>query len=114
MRLTIPALLAVVLLGCPKPTPPQPPSPTFIRVPDTNLCPVMCGHLRELGCEEGQDYYDNDKPGPKGKPNAKCEEFCTRQQNNGLYVNPRCLSTVPTCALIEEWRKRDCNTDGGT
>lgn len=114
MRQTFFVLLAAaIFLGCPPP-PPQPPTPTFVHVPDTELCPKMCVHLRELQCEEGTDYYDNDKPGPKGKPNATCEEFCQRQQTNGIYVNPRCLMIVPSCALIETWRKKDCNTDGGT
>jgi hypothetical protein len=110
MRLTILVLFALTLLiGCPQ----QATSPTFVQVPDTEVCPTMCAHFRELKCPEGDDYYDNDKPGPKGVPNAKCEEFCQRQQTNGVYENPRCLSKVPSCALIEDWRKKDCSVDGG-
>ena len=100
------------LFGCP-PTTTKPVSPTFVHVPDTDQCPAMCAHLRTLKCAEGTDYYDNDKPGPKGVPNATCEEFCERQQTNGVYENPRCLAQVPTCAQIEEWRQHDCKGDGG-
>jgi hypothetical protein len=117
MRPTIPALFAAAVfatlfLGCPH----TETSPTFVRVPDSDLCPAMCEHIgpKGLNCDEGKDYYDNDKPGPKGVPNATCLEFCQRQQENGVYENPRCLTQVPACALIEEWRKKDCTAvDGG-
>lgn len=99
--------LALTLAGCLFPSPTV--APTFVAVPDTELCPAMCGHFRNLGCEEGRDYYDNDRPGPKGVPNATCEDFCQTQQKNGVYVNPRCLMAVPACGVIEDWRRKDCN-----
>ncbi len=67
----------------------------------------MCVALRKLNCEEGKDYYDNDLPGPKNKPNATCEYFCKTQQDKGVYVNPKCVMTVPTCPDIETYRKKD-------
>lgn len=105
-----PLLFALVttltLLGCRSP-PPKPPS--LVLIPDTEMCPAMCSHLRDLRCPEGEDYYDNDRPGPRGVPNATCENFCQVQQKNGVYVNPRCLSKVPACGVIEEWRQKDCH-----
>jgi hypothetical protein len=68
----------------------------------------MCLHLRTLKCEEGQDYYDSDLPGKKGQPNATCEHFCQTQQDKGVFVNPRCVAQVPTCAQIEDWRQKTC------
>jgi hypothetical protein len=103
------SIATLFFLGCP----PAKTSPTFLHIPDSELCPAMCAHFRELKCAEGEDYYDNDKPGPKGVPNSKCEDFCTQQQTNGIFVHPRCLLRVPTCNLIESWRNNDC-ADGGT
>ena len=106
MTRLLPLLLVSGLLGChpdreaPSPNPPRP--------PDTEMCPQMCAHLRELKCEEGSDYYDSDLPGPKGKPNATCEHFCKTQQDKGAFVNPRCVAQVPSCPQIEEWRKKTC------
>ena len=108
--LTIALIFPVDLIGCPT----TPTSPTFVHAPDTDLCPAMCAHFRELKCDEGSAFYDNDKPGPKGVPNAKCEDFCQRQQTNGVYVNPRCLTKVPSCNLIETWCTKDCKGDGGS
>lgn len=111
MRLVTLLLGLTFLLGCPEPAVM---SPTFVEIPDTDMCPSMCVHFRDLHCAEGTNYYDNDKPGPKGIPNATCEEFCQRQQTNGVFENPRCLLKVPTCDLIETWRQKDCRPDAGT
>jgi hypothetical protein len=96
-------LVLLILVGCPtrEPASPNPPVP-----PDTDLCPQMCDHLRRLKCEESTDFYDNDKPGPKGVPNSTCEEFCSGQQDKGVFVNPRCVAKVPDCASIETYRKK--------
>ncbi len=98
--------LAVTLLGCPPRTEPASPNPQ--PVPDSELCPVMCTHLRELKCEEGEAVYDSDKPGPVDVPNKTCEDFCTEQQANGIFVNPRCVMKVTACNQIEAARKNTC------
>ncbi len=86
---------------------PQSPSPQDVK--DTELCGPMCEHLRGLGCAEGEDYYDSDKPGEVGVPNSTCEYYCTSQQEKGIFINPRCVMTVPSCDVIEEYRQRDCS-----
>ena len=78
-------------------------------VPDSSYCDEMCEQLRSLNCAEGEDYYDSDLPGEVGVPNATCEHFCTTQQDNGVFVNPRCVMTVPSCDVIEEYRQMDCS-----
>jgi hypothetical protein len=97
----------LMLVGCPKQ---QPVSPNPLPAPDTDLCGKMCEHLgpKGLNCPEGQDVYDSDKPGPHGVPNETCEQFCQYQQDNGAFVNPRCLIQVPRCADIETWRQKTC------
>lgn len=84
------------------------PEPRYPEPKDTAMCPKACDHLRALGCEEGKPYYDSDKPGPKGVPNASCEEFCQHQQDNHIALNPTCLAVVPSCDQIEAWRTKDC------
>jgi nitrous oxide reductase accessory protein NosL len=102
--------LASLLLAAHCSPNPDSPSPNPADVPDSELCDEMCNHLRDLGCEEGQDYYDLDKPGPVDVPNATCEDFCLYQQANGVFVNPRCVMTVPSCEDIEDYRKMDCSS----
>ncbi len=86
------------------------PGPSPIVVPDTDECKAMCDHLGRggLNCEEGLPVYNSDRPGPKDVPNESCEEFCRDTQAMGVFLNPRCLKSVPTCGQIEEWRKKTC------
>lgn len=74
----------------------------------------MCDTLKAAGCEEGNDLYDKDVPGPKGVPNLSCKLFCEKLQNNGYFVNPRCILqvqkfTVPSCPEIEVARAKTCH-----
>lgn len=99
------AFAVALVLGCHPEREPAPPS-----VPDTNYCQKMCARIgpQGLNCEEGRDYYDSDLPGPKGTPNATCATFCRTQQEKGVFINPRCVAQVASCALIETWRKKTC------
>lgn len=104
-------LLAFSLTGCP-PTR-EAPSPNPIPAPDSELCEPMCKHIGPLtqgglGCEEGYPVYDSDKPGPKGVPNKTCVDFCTEQQANGVFVNPKCVMGVKRCEDIESARQQIC------
>lgn len=94
-----------LLIGCSpaidKPIPP--PNPPV----DTNYCERMCQHLETLGCEEGEPVYNSDLPGPQDVPNQSCPAFCEELQGKGFFVNPRCVSTVPSCDQIEAYRKLD-------
>jgi nitrous oxide reductase accessory protein NosL len=106
--LALVVVLTTLLVGCPKP--PDAPGPAPINVPDTDVCAAMCEHLgpKGLNCEEGQPVYNSDLPGPTGVPNQSCESFCRETQINGLFLNPKCLKSVPSCDLIEDWRKKTC------
>jgi len=109
-------LIPFLLLGCP-PRDPVVPPPT--PPPDSDLCGQMCAHLQGLGCEEGEAVYNNDLPGPPDVPNQSCEDWCQELQDpDHLYfINPRCVSLVPTCEDIEPYRKKDpavCVPDAGT
>lgn len=99
--LILPALL---LVGCP-PNPDHPVPPPNPPV-DTDLCTDMCDHLKKLGCEEGEDVYNNDLPGPEGEPNQSCSDNCKELQDKGFFVNPRCVLTVKSCEEIEPARQK--------
>jgi len=110
-RHTLAAAFAAALLsltGCPPtedtnyPPPPIPP-------PDTDLCDAMCDHIGPdgLGCEEGEDVYNSDIEGPKDVPNQSCGDFCRELQDKGVFVNPRCVATVPSCDVIEDYRLKE-------
>mgnify|MGYP003442476997 FL=1 len=96
----IPATLFV--LGCPYQPPVPPPNPPV----DTDLCGEMCKHLQRLACEEGQPVYNNDLPGPVDLPNQSCEANCQELQGKGFFVNPRCVTLVPSCSDIEAFRQK--------
>lgn len=103
--------LPLLLLGCPKPTDRDSPSPAPITPPDTDLCGSMCKHIGPkaqggLGCEEGDPVYDSDRSGPPDVPNMTCEEFCRMSQDRGSFINPRCVRLVKSCSEIETARKR--------
>ena len=69
---------------------PAGPHPTPVVV-DTDLCDAAEAKLIELGC-------------PEGRPTKRGERFgdvCRELQNAGIFVNPRCLSTLVTCAGVD-------------
>ena len=102
-------LLFATVAAC---NPASSPSPT--PVPDTNLCPQMCQHIGPvnaggLGCAEGDPLYDSTQPGPMGVPNETCTQFCVHQQNNGIFINPKCVTQVTSCSQIEAARAKSCD-----
>lgn len=103
------ALLALILLalGCPPKDPVVPPPNPPV---DTDLCGEMCEHLKTLGCEEGEDVYNNDIPGPVDEPNQSCEDWCAEMQDKGVFINPRCVSKVESCDEIETARQKEAGT----
>jgi hypothetical protein len=101
--------LVLAFFGCPVPPIPQP-SPQ----PDSSYCAAMCAHIgpQGLNCPEGQPVYDNSLPpsdAGRGAPNESCTDFCTKQQANGVWINPRCVSLVTTCGGIEAARQKNCD-----
>lgn len=99
-------VLALVFLGC-QPIEPVTPSPN--PPPDTNLCARMCEHIgpAKLNCEEGEMVYNNDIAGPADVPNQTCADNCKELQDKGFFVNPRCVSIVPSCDQIESYRQKE-------
>lgn len=86
------ALLSLLLLGfdC-NPAPPTPvrPQPTPV-VTDSDWCEKAQENLLRLQCAEGE-------PTKKGKSFA---EFCRETQENGIFLNPRCLAGIDRCQMI--------------
>ena len=102
--------LLAFLLAC---TPAVPPSPNPIPAPDSTFCAAMCVHIGPggLNCPEGQPVYDSSLPGDAGVPNESCTDFCTRQPTVGVFINPRCVAEVTSCAGIEAARKQNCDSN---
>ena len=100
------ALFLLLLLGChPHDVRPDPdPTPDPQSVSD---CKLMCDHIgpEGLGCEEGEPVYDSDFAGEPGVPNRSCEQFCEKQQANGLDLAPRCVAEAQSCEEIETVRQ---------
>lgn len=90
MRFFLIALFSLTMMTDCNKTNVSPPRPTPIVV-DTNYCKDAEVHLLELKCAVGQ-------PTKKGVP---FEEFCKQTQNAGIFINPKCLSTVATCEAVD-------------
>ena len=101
-------LFALVFTACPPSRDPASPNP--IPAPDSDLCGQMCDHIGPNGlkCPEGDSVYDSDRPGTRGIPNKTCEDFCKEQQDNGAFVNPRCILQIKSCGEIEAARQKTC------
>lgn len=110
MKYLVLLLPALLILGCPPRDAVVPPNPPV----DTNLCGEMCAHLQQLGCEEGNDVYNNDLPGPPDVPNQTCEDWCVELQDpeHLYFINPRCVALVESCDedVIESARQKDPET----
>lgn len=70
----------------------------------------MCDHIgpEGLGCPEGEPVYDSDLPGPRGEPNQSCEDFCLKQEENGLGLNPECVAQVESCDQVDSAMQNGC------
>lgn len=94
-------LLSTMFQNClPSTTDPVPPRPTPIPI-DTNMCQSAEQHLQQL-CDA--DKVNNSyccavaAPTKKGKTFT---QFCEQKQNDGVFLNPKCLSEVKTCNDID-------------
>lgn len=67
------------------------PQPTPIVV-DSDYCLLAQENLQKLKCPEGM-------PLPNGDT---FKTFCESTQNAGIFINPRCLSTITTCLQIDK------------
>lgn len=101
------AVVAAVALAC-GPKKPVAPGPWPIQPSDSSECKAMCDHLKSLPCEEGEDVYNSDLPGPRDVPNQSCTAWCEEMQSRGVFLNPRCVKQVPSCDAIEEYRTKTC------
>jgi len=78
--------LLLFLISCypePKPTP---------IVVDNYLCAAAETHLKELKCI-GEGSYTK-----KGK---SFTIFCLETQQNGIFLNPKCLTEINSCEQID-------------
>jgi hypothetical protein len=69
------------------PAPPPPPPSSVWQQP----CADFCGHLRTLGCPEGQ-------PRPSGR---SCEAVCVNIHEEGLDLKMACVLNLQHCADIQ-------------
>lgn len=79
---------------------PTPPRPTPI-VTDTSLCSSAEQHLQQM-CDADKSANNYCclvvAPTKKGKSYA---QFCQDKQNEGVFLNPKCVSTVTSCDQID-------------
>lgn len=78
---------AILIWGCGH----IPVPPVIIEPDDTEQCAAACIHLRNLGCEEGQDLEDG----------TTCTKFCVDTQVSGHALSPSCVLTISSCEELE-------------
>lgn len=66
------------------------PKPTPV-VKETDYCSAAERRLLQLHCSEGN-------PTKRGKTFT---QFCYETQNNGIFLNPKCLAQITGCEQIE-------------
>lgn len=76
--------------SAPGPTNPVEPRPTPI-VTDSDYCDKAEANLVRLNCPEGN-------PTKKGK---SFSDLCFELQQKGVFLNPKCLSTVTSCDQVD-------------
>jgi len=78
-------LISILLMGCPPE--PMPPHPTPV-VTDTDWCEAAEVNLKSLGC------IPSDKP--YTKKGLSFTQFCQKKHDDGVFLNPKCLSNEVT------------------
>lgn len=79
-------------------------------VPDTEYCWIACEHIGPsdggLNCPEGlplemkPDACAGADAGATGDC-ISCQKFCEDTQNNGVWLNPRCVVNIQECSQID-------------
>lgn len=83
-------VLSTTIIACgPAQYPPRP-RPTPV-VTDTQYCDTAEANLIKLGCPEG-------KPTKRG---TRFGDLCRELHENGIFLNPQCLSTIVTCSAVD-------------
>lgn len=91
-----------VFSGCPAQTnePPTPPTPTPI-VTDTDQCAPAEQHLHDLcSADPGKNNYCCRVVAPT-KKGKSYTQFCQEKQNEGVFLNPKCIESVTSCDQID-------------
>jgi len=58
---------------------------------DSEWCDLAENHLTELNCIEAQ-------PTKKG---VHFGAFCRELQQNGIFINPKCLAEIKSCSEVD-------------
>ena len=83
-------LFVVTLVACGASNQVEPVRPTPVDT-DVSMCDAAEAHLIALGC-------------PDGQPTKRGERFgdvCRELQRAGIFINPRCLANVKSCAEVD-------------
>lgn len=89
----------LINVGCPRN--PVSPHPTPV-VTDTNMCVEVETHLTQMcNANPTKNAYccQVSAPTKKGKSYT---QFCIEKQNQGVFLNPKCVSQVTSCDQIDQ------------
>ena len=104
-------VITVMFAGCLCKSPPVANPP---KLTDQNKCEDACKHIgpEGLNCEEGKPVVmtrsckegNSCKVGEAcvaGMCEVSCTKFCIDTQDNGVWLNPICVSKVSSCDQID-------------
>lgn len=95
--------LIVLVPACPNPdnlNPPQPPKPTPVPT-GSEYCKLADMHLYDMCQADSNKNKYCCEVGAKTKKGKTYTEFCIEKQNQGVFLNPKCLSTITSCNQID-------------
>lgn len=87
-----------ILIGCPQN--PVTPKPTPIVV-DTEMCDTADKHLAQLCLADSEKNKYCCMIGSPTKKGKTYTQFCIEKQNQGVWLNPRCVSQITSCEQID-------------
>lgn len=91
------------------------PNPT--KLTDQNECIPACANLQKLGCEEGLPIRTRvacvtSSDCPNGQSCAgdvctvSCAQFCIESENNGIWLQPTCVSHISSCTQVQDCEEK--------
>lgn len=82
------------------------------QITDQDQCAPACANLQKLGCDEGKPIdmkkaclrdadCDSRQSCTAGTCTASCETFCRSTENEGVWLDPVCVSKITACSQID-------------
>lgn len=90
---------SLILIGCPNPPKNPGPAPAVV---DTEFCNKAEQNLSELCYKDREENAYCCAIVAPTKKHKSFTQFCEDKQNQGVFLNPRCLAAINTCYDLDK------------